>query len=199
MTLVVNVEMMIHGVFLDGRYESGKVECCQCEVLPLCRSKGATRWRLRQRPRLLLVARFSDTRTAAAPIDVAWDTLQSPEVWGGLLGASKIADIELEDDGRLRSCQWTAKIGGSDLHGSFKVSESQVHELMKTRIKAEEWKGSIEVKLDEKAEDETVIHARLELQADGFTAMLALPVVSMVVGSHFPTRLDQLVERIEEA
>ena len=145
------------------------------------------------------MARFSDTRTAAAAVGVAWDALQSAEVWGGLLGASKISDIEHEDDGRLKSCQWTAKIGGSDLHGSFKVSESKVHDRIKARIKAEEWKGIIEVKLEQAAADETVIHARLELQADGFTAMLALPVVAMVVGSHFPDRLDELVERIEEA
>ena len=145
------------------------------------------------------MARFSDTRTAGAAIDVAWDTLQSAEVWGGLLGASKISDIEHEDDGRLKSCQWTAKIGGSDLHGRFKVSESKILERMKVRIKAEEWKGTIEVDLEEEGEVETAIHARLELQADGFTAMLALPVVSMVVGNHFPNRLDELVERIEEA
>ncbi len=144
------------------------------------------------------MARFSDTRTAAAAIDVAWDTLQSAKVWGGLLGASKISHVELENDGRLRSCQWIARIGGSDLHGSFKVAESKIYDLMKTRIKAEEWKGTIEVRLEEEAADETVIHARLELQADGFTAMLALPVVSMVVGNHFPARLDELVERIEE-
>ncbi|NIP93395.1 MAG: hypothetical protein GWO24_08045, partial [Akkermansiaceae bacterium] len=82
-------------------------------------------------------------------------------------------------------------------HGKFKVSESDLHERMKTRIKAEEWKGTIEVRLEEETEGETVIHARLELQADGFTAMLALPVVSAIVGKHFPNRLDELVERIE--
>ncbi len=144
-----------------------------------------------------LMARFSNTRTAAASIDAAWDALQDAGVWGGLLGASKISDIEHEDDGRLKSCEWTAKIGGSDLHGSFQVSESKIHERMKARIKAEEWKGTIEVKLEKEATDETVIHARLELQADGFTAMLALPVVAMIVGNHFPDRLDELVERIE--
>ena len=145
------------------------------------------------------MARFSDTRTAAAPMSAAWDTLQDAAVWGGLFGASKITDIKLEDDGRLRSCKWTAKIGGSDIHGNFKVSDTEVHDRMKARIRAEEWKGTIEVRLEVAAQNETVIHADLELQADGFTAMLALPLVSLVVGSHFPNRLDELVERIEGA
>ena len=145
------------------------------------------------------MARFSDTRTAAAPVSDAWDALQEAAVWGGLLGASKISDVEREDDGRLRSCRWTAKIGGSDLHGNFKVAESKMHESMRVGIKAEEWKGTIQVRLEKVTLDETVIHARLELLADGFTAMLALPVVAMVVGNLFPDRLDELVERIEEA
>ncbi len=144
------------------------------------------------------MARFSDTRTAAAPVSTAWKTLQNAGVWGVLLGAAEISDIKHGKDGRLESCSWVAKIGGSDLHGRFKVAESDPMERMKVRIRAEEWKGSVEVQLDGSTEDETVIHARLELQADGFTAMLALPVVAAIVGSHFPDRLDELVERVEE-
>lgn len=144
------------------------------------------------------MARFSDTRTTAAAVTTAWDTLQDAAVWGGLLGAAEISDIKHDGDGRLESCKWTAKIGGSDLHGKFRVSDSDAEQRMKVRIRAEEWKGTIEVKLEEAAVNETVIHARLELQADGFTALLALPVVSAIVGRHFPDRLDELVERIEE-
>ncbi len=112
------------------------------------------------------MARFSATRTAAASLSSAWDTLQDAGVWGGLMGAAEIADIKHDDDGRLESCDWTAKIGGSDLHGRFKVADSDVEERMKVRIKAEEWKGTIEVELEEAAKSQTLI-ARLRAQLGG--------------------------------
>ena len=64
--------------------------------------------------------RFSDTVIADAPVKKAWQTLQNAGVWGALLGASEISDIEMEG-GLLESCAWTAKIGGSQLAGSMRV------------------------------------------------------------------------------
>lgn len=140
--------------------------------------------------------RFSDTVTADAPIDKAWETLQDAGVWGALLGAAEIADIEVAD-GLLQSCVWTAKIGGSQLAGTMRVAESEPNQLMVMRIRAEEWRGNIEMTLAPDTETSTRLHVRLTLEADGFTALLALPIVSAVVGRHLPDRMRDLVEFIE--
>ena len=140
--------------------------------------------------------RYADTVTAHATIDKAWETLQNAGVWGALLGAAEISDIMVED-GLLQSCSWRAKIGGSDLDGTMTVVESVLHERMVIRIGAAEWRGSIDMRFEAENESSTRLHARLGLDADGFTALLALPIVSSVVGRHFPSRMQDLAEFVE--
>jgi len=140
--------------------------------------------------------RFSDTTFADAPIEKAWATLQDAGVWGALLGAAEISDIEVED-GLLQSSGWTAKIGGTELSGTMHVAESVPGERMLMRIQAEEWRGKIEVTVAAEDDGRTRVHARLKLEADGFTAMLTLPIVSAVIGRHLPDRMAELVEFIE--
>ena len=118
--------------------------------------------------------RFADTVTANASVKKAWETLQDAGVWGALLGAAEISDIEVED-GLLKSCTWKAKIGGSELTGTMKVAESEPRERMLMKVRAAEWRGKIEMTLEPEHQRKTRLHARLELSADGFTAMLALP------------------------
>lgn len=140
--------------------------------------------------------RFSDTAFANASVDQTWETLQDAGVWGTLLGAAEISDVEVKD-GQLKSCGWKAKIGGSELSGSMKVGESDPDERMLMRIKAEEWRGKIEVTISAEDDGRTRIHARMKLEADGFTALLALPIVSAVIGRHLPDRMAELVEFVE--
>jgi hypothetical protein len=140
--------------------------------------------------------RYSDTVTAQAGIEKAWETLQDAGVWGALLGAAEISDI-LVVDGLLKSCSWRAKIGGSDLDGTMKVVESTMHERMLMKIRAAEWRGSIDMTFEANGDGTTRLHARLGLEADGFTALLALPIVSNVVGRHFPSRMQDLAEFVE--
>lgn len=142
------------------------------------------------------MARFSETVTAAASLDKSWETLQNAAVWGALLGAAEISDIRA-DDGLLQACAWTAKIGGSELNGTMRVTESEPRARMVMRIRAAEWRGRIEMMLEAVDGSETRLHARLELTADGFTALLALPIVSNVVGRHLPERMAELVEFVE--
>ncbi|MDH3607431.1 MAG: SRPBCC family protein [Acidimicrobiia bacterium] len=142
--------------------------------------------------------RFSDTTFADASIEKAWDTLQDPGVWGALLGAAEISDIAVED-GLLQSSGWMAKIGGTELSGTMHVAESEPGERMLMRIQAEEWRGKIEVTIAAEDDGRTRVHARLKLEADGFTAMLALPIVSAVIGRHLPDRMAELAEFIESA
>ena len=140
--------------------------------------------------------RYSDTVTARAGIDKAWATLQDAGVWGALLGAAEISDIVVED-GLLQSCSWRAKIAGSDLDGTMKVVESARHERMLMKIRAAEWRGSIDMTFKENGDSSTRLHARLGLEAEGFTALLALPIVSSVIGRHFPSRMQDLAEFVE--
>jgi hypothetical protein len=142
--------------------------------------------------------RFSDTVTAKASVKKSWETLQDAGVWGALLGAAEISDIKVED-GLLKSCGWKAKIGGSELTGTMKVAESEPRERMLMRIRAAEWRGKIEMTLEPEHQRKTRLHARLELNADGFTALLALPIVSSVIGRHLPDRMAELVEFVESA
>ncbi len=142
--------------------------------------------------------RFADTVTAKATVKKSWETLQDAGVWGAVLGAAEVSDIEVED-GRLRSCVWTAKIGGSQLRGTMKVAESEPRQRMVMRIRAAEWRGKIEMTLEAEHQRKTRLHARLELTADGFTALLTLPIVSEVVGRHLPDRMQELVEFVESA
>lgn len=140
--------------------------------------------------------RYSDTVTAQASLDKAWETLQDAGVWGTLLGAAEISDI-LVEDGLLRSCSWRAKIGGSDLNGMMTVVESTLKERMVMKIRAAEWRGSIDMTFESESDSATRLHARLGLEAEGFTALLALPIVSSVVGRHFPQRMQDLAEFVE--
>jgi hypothetical protein len=142
--------------------------------------------------------RFSDTVIAKATQKKSWETLQDAGVWGALLGAAEISDIKVED-GLLQSCAWTAKIAGSQLNGTMKVAESEPRERMLMKIRAAEWRGKIEMTLEPEHARRTRLHARLELTADGFTALLALPIVSSVVGNHLPDRMAELVEFVESA
>lgn len=142
--------------------------------------------------------RFSDTVIAKATQKKSWETLQDAGVWGALLGAAEISDIKVED-GLLKSCKWKAKIGGTQLRGKMKVAESEPRERMLMRIRAAEWRGKIEMTLEPQHQRTTRLHARLELTADGFTALLTLPIVSEVVGRHLPERMQDLVEFVESA
>jgi hypothetical protein len=142
--------------------------------------------------------RFSDTVIAKASQEKSWETLQDAGVWGTLLGAAEIADITVKD-GLLRSCKWTAKIGGTLLKGTMKVAESEPRERMLMKIRAAEWRGKIEMTLEPEHARSTRLHARLELTAEGFTALLALPIVSNVIGRHLPERMAELVEFVESA
>ena len=142
--------------------------------------------------------RFSDTVTAKASMRKSWETLQDAGVWGALLGAAEISAIEVED-GLLQSCAWKAKIGGSELNGTMKVAESEPPERMVMKIRAAEWRGTIEMTLEPEHQRKTRLHARLELSAEGSTALLALPIVSSVIGRHFPDRMAELVEFVESA
>jgi hypothetical protein len=119
-------------------------------------------------------------------------------VWGALLGAAEISDIKVEE-GLLRSSTWTAKIGGSELAGTMKVVESEPRQRMVMHIRAAEWRGKIGMTLESENRSKTRLHARLELNADGFTALLALPIVSSVIGRHFPGRMKELVDFIENS
>ena len=141
--------------------------------------------------------RFSDTVTAAASVEKAWHTLQDPGVWGTLLGAAEISEVTMADE-LLQSSAWTAKIGGSELTGTMEVVESEPHERMVMKIRAEEWRGRIEMTLTPDGDGSTRLHARLRLDADGFTALLALPIVSAVIGRHLPDRMRELVEFVED-
>lgn len=137
--------------------------------------------------------RYSDTVYAEASAQQSWDTLQDAGVWGSLLGAAEISDIRLED-GELKSCSWTAKIGGSNLDGTMTVEGSTPLEYMDVMIRAAEWRCRIEMMLEAEEPRKTRIHSKVDLTADGFTALLALPVVSGVIGRHFPQRMLDLAE-----
>jgi hypothetical protein len=145
------------------------------------------------------VPRFSDTVYADTTLEQSWETLQDAGVWGSLLGAAEIGDIRVED-GLLRGCKWIAKIGGSDLKGKMTVRESRPIDYMDVMVKTTEWRCRIEMVL--KAQDgdrpQTEVHSRVHLSADGFTAMLALPVVSNVIGKYFPQRMLDLAELMGE-
>ena len=142
------------------------------------------------------MTRYSDTIIARAGLHEAWETLQDAGVWGTLLGASDVSDIEVEN-GRLKGCSWRAKIGGSELNGVMTVAESEPPERMVMHIRAAEWRGRIEMTLAAENRSHTRLHARLRLEADGFTALLALPIVSNVVGRHLPSRMQDLKEFVE--
>lgn len=119
-------------------------------------------------------------------------------MWGSLLGAAEVSDVVKDQDGRLESCEWIAKIGGSELDGTMTVIESNPPELMVVKVQAEEWSGTIEMELTAETQRRTTLHTRAHLVAEGFTALLALPIVSRVIGHHLPERMDGLVEIIEE-
>lgn len=143
------------------------------------------------------MSRFSDTVYAEAPIEDAWETLQDAGVWGSLLGAAEIGEIEVED-GRLEGCTWTAKIGGTDLKGTMRVEESRHPDYMDVMVRTSEWRCRIEMVLSEGEDSRTEVHSRVRLNADGFTAMLALPIVSNVIGKYFPERMRDLAELMAE-
>lgn len=115
-----------------------------------------------------------------------------------MLGAADVSNVRVDDDGLLEYCDWRAKIGGSVLEGSMTVVESDPPEYMKVKVQAEEWSGTIEMELTAETQRRTRIHTRSHLVAEGFTALLALPVVSSVIGRHLPARMIGLVEIIEE-
>lgn len=139
--------------------------------------------------------RFSDTVQADATLEESWETLQDAGVWGSLLGAAEIGDIRVED-GRLEGCSWTAKIGGTNLKGTMTVEESNRPEYMDVMVRTNEWRCRIEMVLTQLDGDgsQTEVHSRVHLSADGFTALLALPVVSNVLGKYFPQRMLDLAE-----
>ncbi|MBT8215496.1 MAG: SRPBCC family protein [Acidimicrobiia bacterium] len=143
--------------------------------------------------------RFSHTVTAAASIEDAWVTLQDAGVWGSLLGAAEVGDISVED-GLLQGASWTAKIGGTTLKGTMTVETSTPVDYMDVMVRTSEWRCRIEMVLtDQESNDpETEVHSRVHLSADGLTAMLALPVVSNVIGKYFPDRLQDLAEMMAE-
>ena len=91
--------------------------------------------------------RFSDTVHADATLEQSWETLQDAGVWGALLGAAEIGDIEVAE-GLLESCSWTAKIGGTNLKGTMTVEESRPLEYMDVMVQAEEWRCRIEMLLE---------------------------------------------------
>lgn len=145
--------------------------------------------------------RFSDTVYTAATPEQSWETLQDAGVWGSLLGAAEIGDIEV-GDGQLESCSWTAKIGGTNLTGTMTVEESRPVEYMDVMVRTSEWRCRIEMILTEQEDAETPtteLHAKVELSADGFTALLALPIVTNVIGKYFPQRMLDLAELIGES
>ncbi len=146
------------------------------------------------------MSRFSNTVHADATLEAAWETLQDAGVWGSLLGAAEIGDIEVED-GNLQGCRWTAKIGGSDLKGRMTVRESSPFGYMDVMVRTSEWRCRIEMVLTETDGDElqTEVHSRVHLTADGFTALLALPVVANVIGKYFPQRMLDLAELMGES
>ena len=144
--------------------------------------------------------RFSDTVYADASLEVCWETLQDAGVWGSLLGAAEIGSIRMED-GQLQGCKWIAKIGGSDLRGKMKIRESRPIDYMDAMVRTAEWRCRIEFILTEEEDTEepvTEVHSRVHLTADGFTAVLALPVVSNVIGKYFPQRMLDLAELMGE-
>ena len=143
------------------------------------------------------MARFSHTSTAKRSTKRAWAVLQDAGVWGTLLGASKVSHVQHSKSGELLSCDWKAKIGGRPLVGSMRVIESVHRERMVMEVLAEEWLGKIEMELTAETQRRTSIHARARITAEGFTALLALPVVTSVIGRHFPDRMEDLVEIIE--
>ena len=144
------------------------------------------------------MARFSNTATAHRSIKKSWTVLQDAWVWGSLLGAAEVSNVAVSEEGLLEYCDWKAKIGGSELEGSMTVVESNPPELMVVKVQAAEWSGTIEMELTAETQRRTRLHTRSHLVAEGFTALLALPIVSSVIGRHLPERMAGLVEIIEE-
>lgn len=107
-----------------------------------------------------------------------------------------MSSIKHDDDGLLESCEWMARIAGSQLEGTFAVNESKPDAMMSVRLRAADWKGSIDVTL-EPSGDGTRLHARMELHADGFTALMIAPVVTKVIGDAFPARLEEFGRLLE--
>ena len=144
------------------------------------------------------MSRFSQTATANRSAQKCWTVLQDAWVWGSLLGAAEVSNVVNDGDGRLESCEWLAKIGGSELDGTMTVIESNPLELMVVKVQAAEWSGTIDMELTAETQRRTRLHTRARLVAEGFTALLALPIVSRVIGNHLPERMEGLVEIIEE-
>lgn len=139
------------------------------------------------------VSRFAgDVEVAVGPAE-AFVSLQDPAVWAAVLGAAEVSHIRHDDDGLLQSCEWLARIAGSELTGTFVVDEARSSEYMSVLLRAAEWQGSIAVTL-EPVEPGTKLHARLELNADGFTALMLAPLVTKIVGDAFPSRLQEFAE-----
>lgn len=144
------------------------------------------------------MARFSHTVTANRSTKRAWEVLQDASVWGTLLGASEVSHVEHAKGHRLKSCNWKAKIGGRELVGSMTVVKSTYRELMVVDVSAEEWSGTVEMEMLAESQRRTRLHTRSRVSANGFTALLALPVVSKVIGKHLPERMEALADIIEE-
>jgi carbon monoxide dehydrogenase subunit G len=140
------------------------------------------------------VPRFAGNITVAKTPHEAWNALQDASVWGAILGAHELSSISHTEEGHLQSCEWMAHIAGSRIEGTFAVKESVPGEKMSARLRAPEWRGAINVGFA--AGESTTLHITMELDADGFTALLVAPVVGRVIGEMFPRRLEELAELI---
>jgi len=136
------------------------------------------------------LATFRHSASAAAPPSDIWAALQTAETWGGIGLIDTVSDEEIDDEGHLRSFQFTTTAGGRTWEGSAKRVSATPGECIELALVSNEIRGRISIDLTPEA-DRTLVAARLEAEPAGMLATLFWGVVREAITSRFTRQVDE--------
>lgn len=132
---------------------------------------------------------FFHSATAHAPISQIWATFDLPTTWENIGVVDRVFDPRF-NDGKLSGFSFETVAAGKKYVGEAIAAGRLEGSVVGWKIRNQEVRGTIEVKLTEAGET-TEIRVDLDLESIGLLSTMFFPVVAGAIRSGLPRAVDE--------
>lgn len=123
--------------------------------------------------------------------------MDKPETWEGVAGVDRIANPQIDDDGRLLGFSFVTLIAGSSYLGLATAADRQEGHLISWEIENSEISGLIRVTLNE-TNPGTEVGVDLSIASKGLLSTMFFPVIARTIGNGLPNTVKAFVGQFSE-